>query len=499
MSIVVLQFISFLPTKISHSTYLSYISSFFSDPQAFEEFSRCIHIPLSKAITLVGSRSDPHYTIDQLREYGYTATPSPYQPSNYTVHLADQWENNHTKSIPLWSTPWHLLWLFYIQETAASIPASIIQIPSDWLILDMCAAPGGKTIQLADRCMISWSSALVWANEPDRKRGKVLRDNLVRCGITNTILTHHDGGRFGEHMPEVFDCILLDAPCSGEGTWFKSTWWTKYRDIRKVQQIAKVQWSLLDSAFKACKPWWQIVYSTCTTNPIENEHTLIKLLETYPGMVSIEEIAIDGLSDWLDDKSLSKNHAKDIQYCKRLRPHIHRTGWFFLVKIRKTWSLPTIKKNTLWVNRPINNHLELIDTASVVKWFHEHRWLSVWPELTSLVFIQQWEFIYGCHPQCSAYLWIYQIDQCGIPLIKWTKPSDRRPLHTSWVLFKWWDDHQILLDDNQILQHLSQQDITIEVEREKESWYYQLIWRDQQVGIGKLVGDTIKNKYIALS
>ena len=63
---------------------------------------------------------------------------------------------------------------------------------------------------------------MVWANEPDRKRGKVLYNNIVRCGMYNTMITHRDGKRFGEYMPEMFDSILLDAPCSGEGTGFKS-------------------------------------------------------------------------------------------------------------------------------------------------------------------------------------------------------------------------------------------------------------------------------------
>ncbi len=94
-------------------------------------------------------------------------------------------------------------------------------------------------------------------------------------------------------MPEFFDSILLDAPCSGEGTGFKSDFGTKFWDIRKVESIAKVQQQLLISAFKACKVGGSILYSTCTSNPLENEVNVQLLLDKYGDKLELQEIKID--------------------------------------------------------------------------------------------------------------------------------------------------------------------------------------------------------------
>jgi 16S rRNA (cytosine1407-C5)-methyltransferase len=181
----------------------------------------------------------------------------------------------------------------YIQETAASLPASIIPLPREGNILDMCAAPGGKTTQLADRCKLMGSQATIWANEPDGKRIIPLASNLTRTGMENVVTIQHDGGNFGNHAPEFFDSILLDAPCSGEGTGFKSDFGTKFWDIRKVESIAKVQQQLLISAFKACKVGGSILYSTCTSNPLENEVNVQLLLDKYGDKLELQEIKID--------------------------------------------------------------------------------------------------------------------------------------------------------------------------------------------------------------
>jgi 16S rRNA (cytosine1407-C5)-methyltransferase len=139
----------------------------------------------------------------------------------------------------------------------------------------MCAAPGGKTTQLCNNN----PESIVRANEPSHSRIKALGFNLQRMQCANAILTQIPGERFGTLFPETFDAILLDAPCSGEGTNFKSDFSFKYWKKENIKRTAGIQFQLLQSAFKATKPGGIIVYSTCTLNPIENEDNVERILQ----------------------------------------------------------------------------------------------------------------------------------------------------------------------------------------------------------------------------
>lgn len=141
-----------------------------------------------------------------------------------------------------------------MQELAASTSPHFMDIPDNGLILDMCASPGGKTVQLADYVLANKKNTLIVANEFNAKRIPALGSNITRTGIYNTVITKYNGAMFGTNYPELFDAILLDAPCSGEGTGFKSDSAFKRRKQATVDKIARTQQMLLISAVKACKP-----------------------------------------------------------------------------------------------------------------------------------------------------------------------------------------------------------------------------------------------------
>lgn len=178
-------------------------------------------------------------------------------------------------------------------------------ISENFVILDMAASPGGKTTQLSEMYPLSF----IVANEPTRERIPQLLQNLDRMGSTNIGVTLYPGQYF-RHTPETFDRILLDAPCSGEGTLYKGTDATKHWHIKNIKTIARLQEKLLDAAIIALKVWWEMVYSTCSMNLIENEWVLEAIQKKYPG-------------------------AFDIMYQKHFWPHIDHTGGFFVAKIRK--------------------------------------------------------------------------------------------------------------------------------------------------------------------
>ena len=130
----------------------------------------------------------------------------------------------------------------------------------------MAASPGGKTTQLAEQ----YPEAFIVANEPTRERIPQLLQNLDRMGSANIGVTLYPGQYF-RHTPEVFDRILLDAPCSGEGTLYKGTEATKHWHIKNIKTIARLQEKLIEAALIALKVGGEMVYSTCSLNLLENE------------------------------------------------------------------------------------------------------------------------------------------------------------------------------------------------------------------------------------
>ncbi len=166
-------------------------------------------------------------------------------------------------------------------------------------MIDMCAAPGGKTTQLADY----FPNALIIANEVNRSRTPQLFDNLDRMGYGNIAVVSCDG-RFFQNFPEYFDAVLLDAPCSGEGTAFRDNAVIDHWNEKNIHRIAKLQKQLFETAETIVRPEGFISYSTCTLNTIENEEVVDSRLQQ------------------------EKTDLAEL-FRKRFWPHIEKTGGFF--------------------------------------------------------------------------------------------------------------------------------------------------------------------------
>ena len=159
--------------------------------------------------------------------------------------------------------------------------------------------------------------------------------------MANTAVSAYQGQQIWELVSEVFDKVLVDAPCSGEGMQYKSDSKTTYRDEKNTQQLSKLQIQLLISGLKALKVWWELVYSTCTLNALENEQVIATVLKQFPNQVELLPVAInqksDGLTHYLWNELLPKDQAQKVA---RFWPHIQHTGGFFITKFRKNSSLP---------------------------------------------------------------------------------------------------------------------------------------------------------------
>lgn len=243
--------------------------------------------------------------------------------------------------------PLHEAGAYYIQEPSAMSPVSFLDPKPGEKILDLCAAPGGKSTQIASRMN---GEGILVSNEIDRKRAQVLSLNIERCGIKNALVTNMKPEALSEIFEGYFDKILVDAPCSGEGMFRKleeavSNWSTD-----NVKLCSGRQTDILSEAVKMLAPGGRLVYSTCTFAPEEDELQVAKLLlhglkpahiSLYDGMVSgdlnnlkkIEPFLPEDSTDLSFIESINDNVANDIKKCSgRLWPHkVEGEGHFFAV------------------------------------------------------------------------------------------------------------------------------------------------------------------------
>ena len=318
--------------------YLDFVHGILSSEEDFLLFKEFYQKRLPKSIKLIQSRICGKEIEAFLSDRWWKF----YLPD----FLASSWnsfddvkcvENIDVKS--LWSHSFHNAWLFYIQEISAGLSAQVLGVEKWDVVLDLCAAPGWKTVQLADRLLNLWGWH-VFANELSFARRKALVFNLNRCWLYNTSILWYDWVSVGDLAHEMFDKVLVDAPCSWEGMQYKYDKNVVYWDQVGAEKLAKLQKELLLSWLKALKVWGELVYSTCTLNPYENEWVISYVLEQLWDRVELINVDIKWKSFWLE-KYLDKWKA---QLVARFWPHIQKTWGFFIAKFRKLKSLSNTAK-----------------------------------------------------------------------------------------------------------------------------------------------------------
>ena len=215
------------------------------------------------------------------------------------------------------STILHEAGAFYLQEPGAMLPAAVLDAQPGEKILDLCAAPGGKSTQIG---IAMGSEGLLVCNEPMPKRAKILNGNIERIGLTNTIVTSAWPDQLAAKWPEGFDAVMADAPCSGEGMFRRvpesRTEWTR----EQARGCAQRQREILSAAAKLVRPGGRLVYSTCTYNPEENEENAKWFLRVHPDFEA-EAFSVGGI-----------NAPEGMFTCY---PHRMRTEGQFAARFRK--------------------------------------------------------------------------------------------------------------------------------------------------------------------
>ena len=199
----------------------------------------------------------------------FVGDPVPWEPMGY-YYDPDARPGLH---------PYHEAGVYYLQEASAMSAVALLDPqPGEW-VCDLCAAPGGKTTQIAGRMA---GEGFLLCNEYSPKRAKILSRNIERMGIAHALVTNENVEKLAKHFAGMFDRVLIDAPCSGEGMFRKEEAAVTDWSPDTVQMCANRQAEILHEGAKLVRPGGRLVYSTCTFAPEENEETLAAFLESHP-------------------------------------------------------------------------------------------------------------------------------------------------------------------------------------------------------------------------
>lgn len=311
------------------SNIRDYILSNFGESylDSYIEYHRSEYKPYLRFSSFIDSSK----LIERLAKYGITLEALPTITNAYRILSGS---NVAGKTLEF------ILGQYYIQSLSSMIPALVLNPNENDVVLDLCAAPGSKTTQLAE--LMNNRGTLI-ANEISVDRLKSLVFNVDKMNLVNVGILHGKGELLSKQFTNRFDKILVDAPCSALGIVQKkgevSNWW----DVRKAETISDLQLRLLIAAIKMCKVGGEIVYSTCTLTLEENEFVINKVLQKYP--VELVEIKLpvqsrNGFTKFGEEESnaeLSKTH--------RIVPWEIGSEGFFVAKLHKVDDTEPIEKS----------------------------------------------------------------------------------------------------------------------------------------------------------
>ncbi len=286
--------------------------------ETFKEYSLSFLRRSIRVNTLLSSVTDIKKSIEAK---GWTLTSIPWCKEGFWISNPERRDVGNLLE--------HHLGKVYVQEAASMIPPLVLKPQPGEVVLDMCASPGSKTTQMG---AMMENKGIIIANDYKGLRLQSLGINLQRSGLTNSIITLMHGKRFYQFA---FDKILLDAPCSGTGTIRKSLKTITIWNPAMITKIAKQQKELIENAFNNLKSGGEMVYSTCSLEPEEDEGVVDFLLQKFEN-AEVMRIDLPGLKQSpavLEFEGIKYN--PEIKHCIRIWPQDNDTEGFFVAKIKK--------------------------------------------------------------------------------------------------------------------------------------------------------------------
>lgn len=453
---------------MSLSTYYEYIHTLLPDDQ-WQDYTACATTWVMRSLTWSWHR--PRSDVRSLLESQWWE----FSHTSFAASDNHMYVQREDKSVPLGHHRAHQWGWYYIQESAASMPPTLIDYRADDVILDMCAAPWGKTSQLASNLLKLWGSGFVVANEIDNLRRRTLQENVSRMWLYNVTVTYRHSSRRAEHYPSSFDHIVVDAVCSGEGTIFRTAEFMDMWGIWLTHKNAQIQKDIIRDAIACLKPGWTLVFSTCTLNTNENEWVVARVLENYADEMQLVPVDIEWSSPWLPWYWLSD---EDCAKVVRFWPHIQHSGGFWVSKFIKRRDANTARpwKKNSWIESSSSNNCW---SRAMLK----SSFGITLPEHTR-VYEDKW---YGYLTTTQKLAWY----ESGLPILKlghgWITPL--APLVPAlWHLSTL---PRIDLDDEQIQQRMSSTELEID---SAIKWRVIVSCHGFDVWLGKMWWWVLKNK-----
>ncbi len=251
----------------------------------------------------------------------FQTEPVPWNEKGFYYNADEDMPSKH---------PYYYAGLYYIQEPSAMIPASLLPVEEGDRVLDLCAAPGGKATELAAK---RHGTGLLVANDISVSRAMALAKNLQIAGTGNAVVTAETPQNLAAMLSGFFQKVLIDAPCSGEGMFRRDPGMVKSWLAHGPEYYASIQTEILESAYELLAPGGDMVYSTCTFSPLEDEGMIQSFLKKHPDMTICEVPRYPGYSegrpDWVPDGDPA------LKKCVRIFPHRAEGEGHFAVLLHK--------------------------------------------------------------------------------------------------------------------------------------------------------------------
>jgi 16S rRNA (cytosine1407-C5)-methyltransferase len=309
--------------------FIERMKKIITNEKDFQEYLKILKKPILRSIRCNTVKISPEKLKDRLEKKGWKIN-QPWKDYSEVMIVESELSPGE-----LGNSLEHLLGYYYIQELASMLPIIALFPKPNEFFMDLCASPGSKTTQAA--CFMENKGTII-ANEMNAQREKILGSNLERCGVSNVIITRKEGEvlcKMFKQKKIYFDKIIVDAPCSGEGTLRSTPKTYLMWNIKTIKGLPRIQKRLCQAAFEILKKNGEMIYSTCTHAPEENEEVVNFMLQTFKDKIEILKVSLpikarQGLTAW-EDKEYNKETIK----CNRIYPQDNDTEGFFLVKFKR--------------------------------------------------------------------------------------------------------------------------------------------------------------------
>ena len=354
----------------------------------------------------------------------------------------------------------HAAGAFYLQEASAMVSAAILDARPGERVLDLCAAPGGKSTQIAAALA---GEGLLISNEPEPARAKVLAANLERMGVRNAAVTNAYPDALTARWPEFFDALLCDAPCSGEGMFRREPDARAEWKSASPVGCAKRQAEILDRAAELVRPGGRLVYSTCTFNRNENEETIAAFLARHPEFEP-EDFELPGVG-------ASENG------CIRIWPHRQRGDGHFAAKLRKSGSGKRREAPAFRIDR---------DCAALIGQLEKE--VCALPKELKARVVRLGDYLYAIPAECPDTKGL-KLASAGLCLLRvgknYIEPAHALAMALDASLVR----QKLELDDNQARRYLAGEALDCE---KLKGWTW-ICWHGMPLGWGKASNGQMKN------